>query len=94
MHSYTRDLIAFVKAREGRWISAIEFEQFGRQAWRTRLSEARLQLQAAGEGTIENRQSIARMVLNGRPRRLTLSEYRYVPVVREPEQLTLHEARG
>lgn len=91
MHSYTRDLIAFIKAREGRWISAIEFEQFGRQAWRTRLSEARLQLQAAGEGTIENRQRMMRVPdHSGRIVRWVLSEYRYVPAVREPQQLTLH----
>lgn len=86
MHSYTRDVIAFVKAHEGEWIDAIRFEQFGRQAWRTRISNARVILESAGEGTIENR------ILRVGPAKR--SQYRFVRTVREPEQLTLDEARA
>lgn len=82
-HSYTRDLIAFVKAHQGEWIDAIRFEPFGRCAWRTRISNARVILEAAGEGTIENR-----VLQVGRVKR---SHYRFVPAVREPQQLTLQE---
>lgn len=86
MHSYTRDLIAFVKLRPYEWIDAIRFEQFGRQAWRTRISDARMQLQSRCDGTIENR-----VLQVGRTKR---SQYRFVPAVREPQQMTLHEAQG
>lgn len=69
--SFTEGVIEFVKAHEGQWIDAIRFEQFGRQAWRTRISDARKRLQTRGEGTIENR------VLIG-SRGFKHSQYRYV----------------
>lgn len=50
------------------WHSAYTLEQFGRQAWRTRVSEARALL----PGRIENRQRQS-------PTGHVISEYRYVP---------------
>lgn len=79
--SYTDAVIAFVQAHEGIWLDAIRFEQFGRQAWRTRISDARRRLEQAGKGTIENR-----VLRVGRQKR---SQYRYQPAVREPQQLAL-----
>lgn len=75
-HSFTARLMAFVKDRPLQWIPALEFEQFGRQAWRTRISEARQKFEAAHDGTIENRQR-SHMAKDGT--RFTHSEYRYVP---------------
>jgi hypothetical protein len=72
----TARTMAFLQAHPRQWIAAIKFEDVGgRQAWRTRLSEARLKFQAAGEGTIENRQR--HMRTDGRE--WVLSEYRFVP---------------
>jgi hypothetical protein len=72
-HSFTDGVIAFVTAHEGQWLDAIRFEQFGRQAWRTRISDARKRLEAAREGTIENR------VLRGKDHRSAVrSQYRFV----------------
>jgi hypothetical protein len=51
----TSRLMAFVKDRAGHWLPATEFEQFGRQAWRTRISDARKRFEAVQDGTIENR---------------------------------------
>lgn len=75
-HSFTLMLMAFLKDRPNRWLAATEFEQFGRQSWRTRLSEARKRFEAAGDGTIENRVTRSRP---GDRYQWTLSEYRYVP---------------
>jgi hypothetical protein len=69
---FTDRLIEFIQQHEGKWIDAIRFEQFWRQAWRTRLSEARLRLQATGQGTIENR------VLLQHGSRVKRSQYRFV----------------
>lgn len=55
-HSNTARLMAFVKDQPNRWIPATSFEQFGRQAWRSRISDARKKFEAARDGTIENRQ--------------------------------------
>jgi hypothetical protein len=51
----TSRLMAFVQDRAGCWLPATEFEQFGRQAWRTRISDARKRFEAVQDGTIENR---------------------------------------
>ena len=49
-------LRAFFEARKLEWIPARDLEEpGGRQAWRTRVSELRLRLERANEGTIENR---------------------------------------
>lgn len=48
-------LMAYVKDRPGQWLPATAFEQFGRQAWRSRVSDARKKFEAANDGTIENR---------------------------------------
>jgi hypothetical protein len=65
--SFTARLVAFFLARPYEWIDARELEQFGRQAWRTRLSEARVHHGMA----LRNRQR----KVNG----YTVSEYRYEP---------------
>ena len=73
----------YLRAHPQQWIPAVQFEGIGgRQAWRTRLSEARLKFQAAGEGTIENRQRNMRTD----DREWVLSEYRFVPT----EPLPMH----
>jgi len=46
-------LRAFFEARPGEWIPARDLEFAGRQAWRTRVSELRVRLETAGDGTIE-----------------------------------------
>ena len=74
--SGTTRTMDFLRARPHQWIAAVRFEDIGgRQAWRTRLSEARLNFEAASEGTITNRQR--RMKADGRE--WTLSEYMFVP---------------
>ena len=70
-HSFTLRLMAFLKDRPNVWIPAIEFEQFGRQAWRSRISDARRRFRAANDGDIEN--SVTKV------NRTKLSLYRYVP---------------
>ena len=72
-------LVSFLESRPNEWIGAREFEPFGRQAWRTRLSDARTQRGM----TIENRVRIVRsnkplFELQGCPRTYKVSEYRYV----------------
>jgi acyl-coenzyme A synthetase/AMP-(fatty) acid ligase len=81
MPTYIEKVIAFFAAHEGQWIDAIRFEQFGRQAWRTRISDARRRLVADGKGTIENRVLHLR---NGSKR----SQYRFVPAGK-PQQMEL-----
>jgi hypothetical protein len=80
--SFTDAVLDFLRANQGRWIQAIEFEAVGgRQAWRTRLSEARLILEREG-GTVENRQRRS-VVIDGNGRKhvagAVISEYRYLP---------------
>lgn len=82
--SFTLRLMAFVKDRPGVWIPATAFEQFGRQAWRSRISDARQKFEAAKDGTIENRQRIAVKVIAGtndvwQEKTFKISEYRYMP---------------
>ena len=75
----------FLEQRPNVWISALRFESIGgRLSWRTAISEARVGIIEPAGGKIEWR---GRKV-NG----TILSEYKYVPAVREPQQLTLHEA--
>lgn len=71
-HSFTDGVIDFVTSHEGQWLDAIRFEQFGRQAWRTRISDARKRLEARGLGTIENR------VLRDKHSLVKRSQYRFV----------------
>lgn len=80
-HSFTNEVIKFVTSHEGQWIDATRFEQFGRQAWRTRISNARKRLEASGRGTIKNRVISYRTIdsHNGM-RHFKLSQYRYVSV--------------
>jgi hypothetical protein len=75
--SNTSRLMAFVKDRAGCWLPATEFEQFGRQAWRTRISDARKRFEAVQDGTIENR--VRRVYVNDDGGYWLVSEYRYVP---------------
>jgi len=79
MTSLTQQLAAFLKARPHQWIGAREFEQFGRQSWRTRLSECR---KAPHFMNIENRVTIREWkgtLPMGQSRHWKQSEYRYVP---------------
>lgn len=66
-------VIEFITSRPYVWIHAVEFEPIGgRQAWRTAIAEARLQLEASHRGTIENR------VYKRRGSGEKVSEYRYI----------------
>jgi hypothetical protein len=65
--SNTLRLAEFFQARPYQWIDATVLEQFGRQAWRTRLSDARI----CHHMNIVNRQ------LRGDG--ATVSQYRYEP---------------
>ena len=57
----------------------------GKYAWRTRISEARVQLETAGLGTIRNRQS--RMQNDEHETICTVSEYRFEPYISQaPDQ--------
>lgn len=78
MTSLTQQLAAFLKARPHQWIGAREFEQFGRQAWRTRIADCR---QPPYSMRIENRVRIVRQtgpIGPGRSRTFKVSEYRLV----------------
>jgi hypothetical protein len=69
--TYTANVARFFRANVGRWVRATELEAVGgRQAWRTRVSEAR---RVYGL-TIENR---VRRVREADGRTWTLSEYRF-----------------
>lgn len=66
-HRYTQDLVAYFIARPGVWIEAHELARVGGFcSWRTRVSEARKQLQESG----------ADIEWNGKARQ---SAYRYRP---------------
>ena len=70
--SFRDRVAAFLRANEGRWISAVEFESIGgRQAWRTRIAECRTKLGMDIENDIE-------VVKKPDGSRYTLSRYRYV----------------
>lgn len=76
-HSFTQQVLEYLTERPGIYVEAIRLEAIGgRQAWRTRLSEARQLLEARGEGTIKNRQ---RSKTDTEGRRWTLSEYAFIP---------------
>ena len=100
--TFTERVMAYFRERPNVWIRAESFELVGgRQAWRSRIADARVRFQAEGAGTIENRCTTIREHLQtcpglqawdvpgacncGRPRRWTLSEYRFVPAVRQPQ---------
>lgn len=74
--SNTDRLREFFLARPLKWIDAVELEPVaGRQAWRSRVSDLRKQLEQEGHGTIVNRQFHPRHVERddrGQPARLML----------------------
>ena len=71
-HSYTTDVLLYLTARPGVDVDGLELARIGgAYAWRSRVAEARLLLEATGKGTIENRQS--------RVGQRVCSRYRYVP---------------
>lgn len=77
--TFTARVVAFLRERPNVWIDARDFEPIGgRQAWRSRIAEARLQFQAAGLGTVENRCRRIRTADGSYVR----SEYRFVPAVK------------
>lgn len=68
MSTFRDRVAAHLRAHAGEWVDGLDLARIaGAYGWRTRLSEARVQLGM----TIENRQR-----KNGRR---TISEYRYVP---------------
>jgi hypothetical protein len=71
--TFTAAVARYFRQRPGQWVQATELERVGgRQAWRTRVSDAR---RAYGL-VIENR---CRMVVEADGSRWKLSEYRWVP---------------
>jgi hypothetical protein len=71
---FTDHVVAYFRARPWQWINAVELERVGgRQAWRTRVSEAR---HAPYWLPIRNR---VRTVTRPDGSRYRLSEYRYEP---------------
>jgi hypothetical protein len=72
----TERVLALLERHHGVWLPATAFEEpGGRQAWRSRISDARAILRARG-GDIENRLRRQRTASGGT---YTLSEYRLVP---------------
>lgn len=71
--SYTDRVLSMLTARPGEWFDAYSLMRVaGAMAWRTRVSEARRRLQAAGQGDIINTQI---KLADGK----TQSLYRYQP---------------
>lgn len=80
-------LAAFFEERPHVWVDGIRLATVaGIYGWRSRCADLRKRGMS-----IENRQ---RRITGNNGKQFVISEYRYVPAVREPEQLTLHEARG
>lgn len=76
---FTDRVMAFFRSHPSRWVNATELEAVGgRQAWRTRTSEARQRFLAAGEGTILNR---TRHRAGSHGERWVVSEYAFLPAV-------------
>jgi hypothetical protein len=80
MHSsFTDRLEVFFRDRPDMWIRADALMAVGGKcAWRTRVSEVRLRLQAAQLGTVENR---VRRIHKPDGKHYSVSEYRYRPVM-------------
>lgn len=80
-------LAAFFEAHPAEWIDGMRLAKIaGAYAWRSRCADLRKRGM-----TIENRQRRG-ISATGVP--FTISEYRFVPAVREPQQMRLHEAQG
>lgn len=76
-NTFTQRVLDFLLERPNQWIDATVFEHVGgRQAWRTRISNARQILEAEGKGTIKNR---CQTVLRSDGSRFTRSQYCYEP---------------
>jgi hypothetical protein len=102
-HSFTDAVYRYFLARPNVDVSAVSLEFVaGRQAWRTRVSECRIRMQAEGIGTIENRQRRVKQhtqscALVANPKRrcncqgpaFIASSYRYVPA--DPLQIQVGE---
>lgn len=70
--SNTEKVLAYLLAHPREWVSTATLEQLGgRQAWRSRVSDARKIVERQHGGTIENRQQHAKDGI--------VSEYRYLP---------------
>jgi hypothetical protein len=84
--SFTEAVFDFLTSRPGQWVKADVLALVGgKYAWRTRISEARVQLETAGLGTIRNRQS--RMQNDEHETICTVSEYRFEPhIAQAPDQ--------
>ena len=66
----TDKAILFFTSQPHIWHQSVTLEQFGRNAWRTRISEARIRLKTQGSLTNRLRKSSTGIVI---------SEYRYSP---------------
>lgn len=81
--SKTDEMMQFFRTKPLQWIGAVDLEPVGgRQAWRSRVSEARQRFEQADEGTITNRQTRAVVQeADGRThvRGPILSEYMFTP---------------
>ena len=76
--SFGEAVFDFLTTRPGQWVKAdVLMLLGGKHAWRTRVSDARIQLQQGNQGTIENRQS--RMPNDEHETICVVSEYRFVP---------------
>lgn len=105
-HTFTEAIADYFRERPNEWIRAELLEAVGgRQAWRSRVSNARLNY----DMQIDNRTRVIRThgancpgiaapdlpeaCSCGRPGRYTLSEYRFTPKS-EPVQASLLERQG
>lgn len=84
--SLSEAVFDFLTTRPGQWVKADVLALVGgKYAWRTRVSETRVQLETAGLGTIRNRQS--RMQNDEGETIVTVSEYRFEPYISQaPDQ--------
>jgi hypothetical protein len=72
---------AFLKAHPNTWL-----EQFGRQAWRTRLSDLRTQRGMVIENRVRTVVQRGPLLTLAGPRTFRVSEYRYVPSCNSAER--------
>lgn len=84
--SFGEAVFDFLTTRPGQWVKAdILALVGGKYAWRTRVSETRVQLETAGLGTIRNR--LSRMQNDEGETIVTVSEYRFEPhIAQAPDQ--------
>jgi hypothetical protein len=84
--SFSEAVFDFLTTRPGQWVKADVLALVGgKYAWRTRVSETRVQLETAGLGTIRNR--LSRMQNDEGETIVTVSWYRFEPhIAQAPDQ--------